>query len=455
MSRNLIHDPQSIISIGDPQEALCMRRWNEPTIDLAKGEVRICCRVPSYSVTKEDLSLHGQEALLNNKYLLERRQEMFKGVRHRDCAPCWKAEASGQPTPRIGAEEIMKKTGTYIQGIPLGHKALRTDKVSFLEIQMGNLCDLKCIYCWRFNSSKWAQEDLLFGKISQKEYEDLNRQAPDGFEEQYWKWFESIAPTLEMLSFVGGEPTMHASFRDLVLRAHRILQKQENKTCRFRLVTNLNSQERSFAKFLDVLGMVENEGRTFLIDISMEAFAARAEWIRFGLVWERFERNLVNLLARRFRNIAIGFSATVNALSITSFEDLFRHLAPLRREFGVAFPFLENTVLYPSWLAPTILTPDFREYLKDTICAIREFEDDYSFHRPDPVWGFNWFRYSEYLKKIMDGICHESNCSDEATRWTRARFHRGIRELEKRRNISFVSTFPEMKNFAELCEKLN
>lgn len=447
--------------VGNPRETLCQLRWNQPTVDLSKGQVRVCCRVPSYTVTETDLKNDGAGAITNNKYLLERRLEMFQGTRHKDCASCWKAEKSHQPSPREGANEIFKRLKSLdselasteaFGAMAPNHKILQADSAFFLEIQVGNLCDLKCVYCWRGNSSKWAQEDLKFQRISQAELDHLNRPAAAGFQGEFWKWVDAASKDLKMISFVGGEPTMYPDLPDLLFRAHHSLLVKNNSACRLRLVTNLNCQKKLFERLLDMAADLDRENRTLLIDISMESFGRRAEIIRYGLDWKTFEQNLIALCDKNFKNVQIAFSATVNLLSVSSFSQFIEFLAPLRRQFKIPFPFLENSVVDPIWLATEILTPDFQGYFIDAAQSLRRFEAEADFRRSNPIWGYNWSRYAQYIEQLGDGLTHSAHTMDTKIEWTRGRLAKGLEDLELRRNIKFANEFPEMIDFFALCQ---
>ncbi len=432
---------------------MCELRWNQPTIDLTKGFVRTCCRVPHYRVTAKDVGDFGTDSILNNQYLLDRRLEMFKGTRHPDCSPCWKAESSGQPSPRIGAQNVLKSLkGADPLRLDAGARALKASAIPFLEVQLGNLCDLKCVYCWRGNSSRWMQEDLQYGGMNQADYDWENAQAPAGFTDTYWAWFTTVAGGLKTVSFVGGEPTMHADFPELLLKTHRLLELHGNVRCRLRIVTNLNCKPKLFERLLEVLELLGRGGRICLIDLSMESVGKRAEFIRFGLEWARFEENLLTLLERRIQHSQVSVSATINTLCVTSFAALIDFLAPLRRRFAISIPFIENSVIYPLWLAPEILTPDFKNHLAATAERLVHHESDYSYFRARPKWGQNWAEYSNYVRSMGEAINHDADTSDKRIQWARCLFARGIRRLEERRGLNFLHEFPEFQQFFQICE---
>jgi len=444
---------------GSARESLCRSRWDQPTIDLYSGQVRVCCRVPSLAITREDLSSFKTDAILNNETLVQRRHEMFQGTKHVDCASCWKAEACAQPSPRVGAGEVVEKLramdGRFADGhdfsqLEKSHPILRAEAPKFLEIQMGNLCDLKCVYCWRSNSSKWAQEDLEFGKISVEEFAALNRKAPEGFEEIFWQWLETVAPHLEMVSFVGGEPTMQTRFPDILMRVHQICQRQGNSKMRIRIVSNLNCSEKIFARVLEVISLLTREGRAVLLDISMEAFGTRAEFIRFGLKWTSFDQNLERFLAAKLENFQVAISATVNSLSITSMAEFIGYLAEKQTRYDVRFPFMENSVVYPTWLAAEILTPDFSHHLNAVIEELEKYPFESAF-----AWGYGWARYAQYIQRLQATIRYPGDSSDSRICWTRGRFYRGIRDLEHRRKVNFSAIFPEMRDFLNSCERFH
>ena len=272
----------------DPLKTLCIQRWNFPTIDIEEGVVRLCCRVPRTETTSEDLKNFGTDAILNTPYLRERRAEMFAGKQHSDCHVCWAAENRGAPSPRTGAyqlkqyyefnrDETLPATGAQL---PITDPILRADHPAFVELQLGIICDLKCIYCWRGNSSSWLTEDYRFGDLSKEEYERLRERVRPDFAPVFWEWFEKIAETVQMVSFVGGEPTLSPKFIPSMVRVLQIL-KEKNSRSAVRIVTNLNCTEVRMTEFLKSLD--SDGGNRIYVDVSMESFGAKAEFIRSGL----------------------------------------------------------------------------------------------------------------------------------------------------------------------------
>lgn len=439
------------LSNGDPGQSLCKYRWDQPTIDLHKSQIRLCCRVPALTINENDLEKLKHDAILNNDYLVTRRKEMFQGIKHLDCAPCWKAEADGQPSARTGAKALMEafhsahnhlNSDSSSEEISLNNPILRSDSPSFLEIQLGNVCDLKCVYCWRGNSSKWAQEDLAYGKITREEFEKFNVKPSPQFDSIFWEWLDQNSKALQMISFVGGEPTLQKNFDSMLLRAHAACSNAKNESARLRIVTNLNCEETALNNLIATITNISSLGRTVLIDVSMESFGVRAEFIRYGLNWKRFEKNLNRLLELNIPTFQVAFSATINALSITSFKDFLLFLKDLQLKHGKKIPFLENSVVDPIWLAPEVLTPDFKGYLNECVEILKQ-DHFYS----NLSWGYGWRDYANYVDRLSSTLRHSDQTQDKNMSWTRQRFMNGIKDLEKRRNLSFVDTFPEMKEF--------
>ena len=110
----------------------------------------------------------------------------------------------------------------------------------FLDLKLGNFCNLKCRICGSWSSSKWASESIDYYKAEgqTKEYienSDHYRQLkmgqwPRKNENNFWDDVEEILSRVKYFEFTGGEPLLGNVNYDIM--------KKLNKSTIIRIITN-------------------------------------------------------------------------------------------------------------------------------------------------------------------------------------------------------------------------
>ena len=131
---------------------------------------------------------------------------------------------------------------------------------------------------------------------------------------------------------------------------------------------------------------------------------------------------------------------TFNVLCVSNFKSLLEKVIEWRKEFGseaIKFdtPYLKEP---PHWMI-NILTDDFIQYMDDTLQFIKDSEwlSDLEYEK--------FLRVTDYMKA--------KTIPEEKIRAGRRDFYSFFTENDKRLNTSLLKTFPEYKEFYELCKQ--
>jgi len=456
----------------DPIDTVCEFKWNYPIFQMDRGEFRSCCRTPSYTVTEEELQAKGPNAFLDSDRLKKSRMDLIKGVRNEDCRSCWNLEDQGMTSPRIPENfwHFMRRAGmiskenldkeyhpdiirTELARVTsMDDRFLNANRPYMLELSLGNTCDMKCMYCNHHYSSQWASEMIKNGEITQEQYDrELPKPAPS-FETNFWKWFDTVGRLhIHRINIIGGEPLIIPKFYEYVeLMKEKIAMVKDHLPSTIKptlcIVTNLNTPPNYFNRFMDRL-----EAFTEVFDIeiliSAESLGARAEYIRNGVDWERFESNIHKLFARKDVKFTLGFLMSINALSIATTKDFVQWATELSKKYDRTVHFKQNIVNYPLWQAPMLLPPEFAKYVDDAIEYMEQHVDSM------PIATDFSGRYDQYiifLKSLSDSL--KNNTADHTA--NRKIFHHWFKQFDEKRKLNFEETFPEYVQFSKYCEKL-
>ena len=149
-----------------------------------------------YLIQKDDI-----DDITNSNEMETIRKRFLAGTQPRGCHRCWMEELSGKKSKRV------RDNQKYQHHIKDNVIFAEQQKPRYLDLKLGNICNLKCRICSPQYSSRWITEQKRYDKIDgiQNDYSRLDWPEKS---EHFWKTIEGVMPHLEHLDFTGGEPFM-------------------------------------------------------------------------------------------------------------------------------------------------------------------------------------------------------------------------------------------------------
>jgi sulfatase maturation enzyme AslB (radical SAM superfamily) len=245
---------------------------NRPTMTLPEDAVG-CSPKSTFAADNPDLVMSPAEAF-NSAAMRRTRLAMLAGDPVSACRTCYERERltgdsyrlqmTRQDKPALGVEECRGRTeddGT-VAGFP-----------SFLDLRLGNHCNLRCVMCGVPTSSSLVQRsDDTWLRNSLDPYTD---------DDTFWQCIEDNIQSIESMYFAGGEP--------LMLRAHqRLLQLfvDNGRAAEMDLTyaTNLTLMPPAVLELWRSFRLVS-------LEASCDGVGPVFELVRAGGRWADFERN--------------------------------------------------------------------------------------------------------------------------------------------------------------------
>jgi len=292
-------------------------------------------------------SVEKIEELQNNPFTDSVRKRFKKDWKRPQCQECVVNEDLGKTSKR---QRSLKRSNN--------------GKIVDWDIRPGNTCNLKCIMCNPFNSSKWMEDEeiwLKYGGFSSYQGDMKAREKLD------WDWiYENCIDSAERIYIAGGEPFYMKSVRNFLERLSQHEWNRENT----RIVVQTNSVSNT-PNLIDTL----SKYKRLEFGISIDGWAEVNELIRFPTQHDVFLQNCTQLL-----NLSSKFSffnITVQALNLL---DVDRTVA----ELGARWPqvFIDKHLLVrPSQLSINSLKPHVIEQAKNTTDEmLLKFLDTYEYN---------------------------------------------------------------------------
>jgi len=409
--------------------AMCAMKWIHQYVNLDTGAIKMCHNVPNRYVTQKEVDTYGKDIFFNHPYEVARRKEKLSNIRHSECSSCWNNEDKGirscrlpQPFYDLHRSRFKENNTSPVSPMP-----------TQLELSFGNECDLKCLYCSLEFSSQWETEEIKYNKL----YQPVQK-APNRFTDVFWSWLEEDAVDCILQYYiVGGEPLLNPNFYSFLEKLINLLKVKKNKfnvKPELIIVTNANTPEKYLEKWISIIPEL-TEYMTVQINISIEGYEERAQYIRTNLNWNRFSRNVEKIYAYSEKfNLKLRFSITHSTMSISSTLDLLKWIKQLKDKYSVEVELIRTSVSKPKFLAPYLLTKDFKIYI-DNI----------------NLWIYNHAPEWNYYVDFLNGISNSFGTKDITSIQDFLDF---IKKMKERKNLDARKIFPEMEEWFNYCERI-
>lgn len=439
----------------------CRFQWDYTIVNFGRNEFRNCCRTTPTSIGQNEKDVLNLEVIRNSYTERERRARMLLGEKISACETCWKTERSGVRSLREDYDSTKDLTpqqyhdlknqidliANHDQKVKIlaEHGITYSQKTKLLEVVLSNTCDMQCMYCSHHYSSKWASERIKYGEIKKKDIEAEFPKPISEFKRVFLEWFKAEgALTVEHINFIGGEPTLIPEFYEISSSMSDVLNSIGRRNVQFTVVTNLNCRPAVYDKFLKHMLRISENFAVTDINVSIDAYGERAEYIRYGLNWERWQQNFEKLFQPEFSKISVSAQIAVNVLSVTSFPALLAYFWSLYQKYKKPIFLHQNMVTFPTANSPTMLTSDFVKYLDQSVEFLLEkapTTGDGLYNR----YG-RWDDYAVFLTSIRNSI-ERHQLSRREKREVRIFFN----TFNSRKSLNIYKVFPEYRNFFRQC----
>lgn len=371
----------------------CYAPWSNIEIG-PPGNILPCCKfrydryenVSPFNINTTSLDEYKNSALLNSV-----KQDFEAGKWPVGCERCRIEEENGIASKRqLDYQRWKNHYDSY-------------DKVGWLtaSIAFGNTCNLTCITCSPWASSRWQKE------YQQKYKIDI---VPNHFyKENFVDTFLSLAPDLMHLDISGGDPFISGVSTQFEL-LHKLIKQGRASKISLHYITNAMIFPNT--KWWNLW----SNFRAIELQLSIDGVGDRNSYIRHPSNWDTIDSHitLYQQKANSLDNLKLSVSHTVSAYNVYYLPEFFDwcQFRELPRPWA-------GRVHNPIAMRPSVWPKIAKEHI------IRHLEQ--SQHKDCHVWA--------YLVKNTDDSEHFK------------KFVESIAWHDQYRGLDFCKTFPEMAQF--------
>ena len=391
-----------------PHEKFCILPW--VSLETSPiGTVRPCCLADDELVdnagNKFNLSNANFKDIQNSHDMQKLRQEFINGQQPKTCRKCWNEESAGRTSKRMHSLDRLK------------HMILDEDwtkeskPLQFLDLKLGNICNLKCRICGSWSSSTFATEELQAlpyeSRKSSFHYEMLKAGAWPRTSTHFWSELADNLIDIRYLEFTGGEPFMIEEHFDLL---RSLIDADVSKNIEIHYNTNGTHWP------VDAIDIWE-QFRHVEIAFSIDDVGARFEYQRSNAVWSEVCGNIERFrqLRNQKSNLSLQVCSTVNIFNVYYLEELAQWIDQQN------FDFVYWNIMHD---APEFSIANMPEQAKQ-IVTTRLLSAQVS-----PI-------HQQEFIRMVDFMRQGAACNLEL-------LHQKLQQLDQRRNENLATVAPEL-----------
>ena len=299
-----------------PHPKFCVLPW--VSLETSPiGTVRPCCLAENElrDATGDKFNLARAEftTIQNSPDMQALREQFLQGDEPETCRKCWREERVGRTSKRMHTLDRLKHM------IPDEEWTRDAKPLMFLDLKLGNICNLKCRICGSWSSSQFATEELANLAPDQDRktsfhYTMLKAGAWPRENPVFWSEISGVADQLQYIEFTGGEPFLIQEHFDLL---QSLVDQGLAENIEIHYNTNGTQWPEQGEEIWQHFRHVE-------IAVSIDDVGARFEYQRHGARWAQVLINLDRFRSLRSRraNISLQVCATVNVFNVCYLEEL-------------------------------------------------------------------------------------------------------------------------------------
>ena len=352
-----------------PHDRFCVLPW--VSLEASPiGTVRPCCLADDELLDNEgrkfELSTADFGNIQNSDHMRGLRQQFLAGEQPQTCRKCWSEERAGRTSKRMHTLDRMKHMGISSDWTE------DAKPLMFLDLKLGNICNLKCRICGSWSSSQFAAEEIANTYPDKRKtshaYQMLRAGAWPRENDNFWTEIDSVLNDIRYIEFTGGEPFM-------IDEHFAMLQGMVDRGIAPQVEIHYNTNGTQYPEAAEAIWQ---HFKTVEIAFSLDDVGERFEYQRTNAVWTEVCANLDRFrdLKEIHANIQLQVCTTVNVFNVRYLGEIAEWLEHNQESFN----FVYWNMMHDAWYFSIACLPDtakqaITEYLDSIVTCYRsEFD---------------------------------------------------------------------------------
>jgi len=311
-----------------PQNKFCILPWiSLETTPI--GTVRPCClttsEIPNEHNSAYNLANDSLHTIRNSTSMEVLRQAFLDGIQPTICNRCWTEEDANRTSKRMHMLDKLKHI------IP-DDLTSKPKPLSFIDLKLGNICNISCRICGSWSSSTYASEELKQLPKDERKYSfayDMNRAgAWPRKVDTFWDELLENASDIRYLEITGGEPFMIKEHFDFLEKLVKLGYSND-------IEIHYNTNGTIYPEQAEVWKHFKHVEIAFSIDDIGDRF----EYQRNGANWNSVVSNISRFkqLRKDSDNISLQICVTSNIFNVYYLEEIAKWIECQNKDDDFSF----------------------------------------------------------------------------------------------------------------------
>lgn len=251
------------------------------------GSMMPCC------VWNGTVEGYNKDNFFDGDFMNSLRNDFINGVQHPSCNKCVYGEKTRKVSQRTWSFETAEELGIDLAAPPV---------LQSQEVNLSNICNLKCRMCNQTRSTKWITDAVALGGESV------------GIMNANWSLTDEQAATTDRLMFLGGEPLMH---QDEICDTLRKVEASHGLDD-FSLLLTTNVTNKFSQELLELMSKI----KYLSVHCSIDSVGKLNDYIRSDSKWDNVVENTQQLVnfGNEHSNMHLVITSVFNVFNAGSFE---------------------------------------------------------------------------------------------------------------------------------------
>ena len=286
------------------------------------GSVTLCCESDmtnraseAQNLPREFITLNNStydfEKIMNSDMFKKVRKDMLDGKMPSPCSKCYKLEALGNESKRTRDTSLLEFSLQDAQRITQSDGTLTEVNFEFIELRLGNICNLACRSCNPQSSSKWISD---WEKLNDRKFDMPQSLFNWPLDEQFWANLAEHCNNTRKVYINGGEPLLvdkHMKFLEF------LITKDLAKNITLVYSTNSTIINDKYIDLWNAFKQVE-----FMV--SIDDLEDRNNYLRHPAKWDKILKSFEWLHSLGHKTYILQTISIMNIYYIKEFWEYFR-----------------------------------------------------------------------------------------------------------------------------------
>ena len=341
---------------------MCYMPWHGICLS-ANGDIKPCCQY-SNKGKKPNTEHETIVENFNSERMQQLRKDFIEGKQHEACNSCWERESLVGESRRLWFNKKFMDKVDDLEYFVTEETVVEDPKWLQADINLSNVCNLKCRMCGSWASNSWFEEEKQLAAID-KRYEKTSN--PVGIRQYTLEDLRDMLPHLRnvmRIDFKGGEPMMakhHNQFLQWMI-------EEDMTDVQLFYTTNGTVQN---PKILDLLSNFKRVNLVF----SIEGTGKLYEYIRGGkYTIEELEQCIATY--NQLDNVDLMFNVTLQNYNVFNLPALHDQLYDWENKYDKVSANNSFTTICnkPAYLNPINLPDELRDKAVEGMAGYKDFD---------------------------------------------------------------------------------